>query len=470
MPLVKSCSVDAYKSNIAELIRSGRDPKQAAAIARDTLSDACKSEGKEIPRLDSVDDITSVQRYDLSRIGNCQKTPQGFLRFDANLTRVGVLEYRRADGTIQREYRPAEEVFKADSLATLAGAPLTDLHVEAVTPSNVRQVQRGRVSDDVRHDQKFVKSSVIAQDSDLIDKIDRGERKELSAGYRCRIDATPGVFDGAPYDAIQRDIAYNHVAIGPVGWGRAGSDVAIRLDAGSAVSFDYDVSMVIRDEKNPGGPAGNQKVNMKRNLRIDGIDYAVDGDDAVFQAFDRWVQKRDEGEKALSDKLKSTESKADSNDKAATALRDELQGKYDAATKEAESLKKQLTEASDPKRLDELANKRADLIGKAREVLGAEEKLDGLSPREIKELVLKKLDTEIKLDGCADAYVDGMFDHSVKTLKAARSDGAAGSRAASMPTPPAGGSNNNKPVDPRQARQDMVTASENAWKTKSANA
>lgn len=49
MPLVKKCSVDAYEENVKELIASGYAPKQAVAIAHETLRKACRDEGRPTP-------------------------------------------------------------------------------------------------------------------------------------------------------------------------------------------------------------------------------------------------------------------------------------------------------------------------------------------------------------------------------------------------------------------------------------
>lgn len=49
MPLVKSCSAEAFRENIRTEIRAGKSASQAAAIARRTLGDACKREGKPVP-------------------------------------------------------------------------------------------------------------------------------------------------------------------------------------------------------------------------------------------------------------------------------------------------------------------------------------------------------------------------------------------------------------------------------------
>ena len=68
----------------------------------------------------------------------------------ATVTRVGVLEYEDADGTRWGELRTEEEVFAAASLATLRGAPLTDLHPSRlVTPETWKRVAIGHVGDDV---------------------------------------------------------------------------------------------------------------------------------------------------------------------------------------------------------------------------------------------------------------------------------------------------------------------------------
>ena len=43
--------------------------------------------------------------------------------------------------------------------------------------------------------------------------------------------------DGTPYDRVQRNIRYNHVALGPRGWGRMGPRVRLRVD-GAAYLVD----------------------------------------------------------------------------------------------------------------------------------------------------------------------------------------------------------------------------------------
>lgn len=179
-----------------------------------------------------------VNRYDYASgsVASHRRTPQGGLIADARLTRTGVLSYLQPDGSSWREFRPPEEVFHADSLATLAHAPLTIDHPAIVTPNNWKGVAVGHVAGMPERDGDYVAAPLRIHDADAIDKTESGDLQELSCGYACALDKTPGVYRGESYDAIQRNIRYNHVAAGPAGWGRAGPEVRMRLDGGCAVS------------------------------------------------------------------------------------------------------------------------------------------------------------------------------------------------------------------------------------------
>lgn len=359
---------------------------------------------RKVCRTDSIEDEHGlrVERYDYHPLGSARKTPQGFLKFDANLTRVGVLTYKKSDGSLQRELRHPDEVFAKDSLETLSGAPVTDLHSVMVSPSNVRQVSVGIVGEQIKHDDRFVQGNVTIQDQSAIDKVAAGQRKEVSSGYRCRLDFTPGEYNGEKYDAIQRGIKYNHLAIGPQGWGRAGSDVALRLDGNQ----DYFTPP-------PGGSDNDHQENhMKRVIKIDGIQYELDSDTGQ-QAVQQILEKKDSALLMAQEQAKG------------------LQEKLDAAEKEKGELQKKFDAATDPKKVETLVNERADLLTQARTVLGDEEKLDGLSPKDIRVKVLTKLDEEYKADGLDEKYINGQFDHAIKNFKSEeRSDGVSSIRSA----------------------------------------
>ncbi len=171
------------------------------------------------------------QRYDFDSAPRLEKMPNGSYRIACFPTRVGVFPYTLPDGSIRRELRPPEEVNKEDSLRTLRGVALTDLHPPVpVTPDNWSTYARGHIGDDVRPDGNMIAATAIASHADLIRKIDSGDGHDLSCGYMTQLENSSGIWEGQPYDVIQRNIVYNHVGVGPKGWGRAGTDVALRVD------------------------------------------------------------------------------------------------------------------------------------------------------------------------------------------------------------------------------------------------
>ena len=90
-------------------------------------------------------------REDVHAITGHRKTGAGFLQVDtAALTRSGVFQYSNADGSKRAEFRPEAEVFKADSMATLKGSPLTVGHQGVVSPANHRALSVGMVGEQVR--------------------------------------------------------------------------------------------------------------------------------------------------------------------------------------------------------------------------------------------------------------------------------------------------------------------------------
>lgn len=186
------------------------------------------------------------QRLDFAQIGKVEVLSTGALRIPAVLGRVGVLKYQHGGKTV-RELRPPDEVFRADSMATFRSVAATDLHPPRakafITPENWKEHSVGYVEGDVRQDGDLLRGNVVVQDAAMIRMIQSGERRELSPGYLAlSSEATPGRYDsatgeygpnvttGVEYDVVQRGIFNNSMGIGPRGWGRQGSAVALRLD------------------------------------------------------------------------------------------------------------------------------------------------------------------------------------------------------------------------------------------------
>src|SRR5690606_11989374 len=83
----------------------------------------------------------------------------------------------------------------------------------------------GEVSTAAQKDGEWIALPLILKDAAAIKAVQGGKR-ELSAGYTCTLDWTPGTTpDGETYDAVQRGIKINHLAV--VDRARAGSTARI---------------------------------------------------------------------------------------------------------------------------------------------------------------------------------------------------------------------------------------------------
>jgi hypothetical protein len=340
------------------------------------------------------------------------RTPQGGLRLDAAITRVGVLTYQDHTGKSWREYKPAEEVFRADALATLEGAPVTELHPEKLVDGDTwKAVSVGHLVGAPRRDGAFVVAPIAVQDAGTAARVESRELHDVSAGYTCRVDWTAGVTpEGEAYDAVQRDIVYNHAALGPEGWGRAGTEVSLRMD-GAANQVRSDA------------PKGTHTMKV---LKVGGREYKLDAAEDVVAA-----------QGAVDETVK----KADAESAELTAVKEAL---MEALKKVAALEAKQVagaaaappvvTEEMVPEAVaDALAEKRAALRENARKVLGPEVKLDGLKATEIHKLVVAKALPTVKLDNFDAKTVEGMYLASVSgAATTARADNLRGAH----PGPP----------------------------------
>lgn len=415
-----------------------------------------------------------VIRCERGRLDAPEKMPQGFLRAPAHITRAGVLTYFNADGSQRREWRPLGEVMRADSLQTLISAPVCMLHPpEMVNADNREKYDRGNVGDNIVRDGGKVAASLYVKDSRLIAAVERGDMREVSAGYVCKLDATPGVVpDGEPdagqkYDAVQRGIVYNHVAIVPMG--RAGSEVRLRLDADDNAIFDPradaewstayiddlpDSSFLYieadgkKDESGKTTPRAlrhfpvrdaNGKLDMPhlRNAasRIPQSSLPVSTRERLAVEAHRLLEgatgQRNDTENSMKIEIiggveyeigsaahKDAVARRDAAEKARKDADDAKQARLDKAEADLKELQKKLDEL--PAELEAKAKARDALVDKARGVLGAEFKFDGLDDGAIRLEVAKKANPALveqkKLDEKSpDAYVQALFDAAIES-------------------------------------------------------
>lgn len=155
---------------------------------------------------------------------------------DNPLSMVGVFPYSGRSisdecdkNKIYMVYRPAEELGSSDCIDSFKLIPWIDDHVmlgsedDGLTPSEEKGIQ-GVIGQDVYFDGSILKGNIKVFSEAMANLIANG-KKELSCGYRCNYEYSPGIFDGIKYDYIQRNIRGNHLAL--VDNGRMGSDVAV---------------------------------------------------------------------------------------------------------------------------------------------------------------------------------------------------------------------------------------------------
>lgn len=344
--------------------------------------------------------------------------PAGFLLVDARPTRTGIFKYRRPDGTVRAEYRPPEEVARADSLTTLRGASVTDLHPVAgrVSPDNVRDLEVGTVTE-ARMDGSFVVAELIVKRADAIEAVRKKQRVELSCGYQCEFDATPGVLaTGERYDGVQRQIRYNHVALLPAGTARGGPECALRLDQNDAVLAEgMLLDDVPNDDERPTEERADQGERPMRKITIKGISF--EAPDQTAQAIESVLDETKQRLDALGTELKTTKDRADS----LTSELDRTKAKVDALTSDLQKEKELRADATDPQKVQAAVAARVALERSALKVLGQDFKCDGLSDREIQEKVIAHVHRDARLEGKSADYVAARFDSVLESHQA--SDG-----------------------------------------------
>lgn len=278
-------------------------------------------------------------RFDTGQVLNPHETDDGILLCDAVFARDGVLEYKDSrTGKTRREFRPPEENQRA--LASFGLASLTLEHPSGlVDEKNAADVRKG-IS--LQHPQYvlvpgkggFVQGQIAVLDKAAQSAVKRKDASELSAGYKCRIEEAPGIWVNPAtgqrerYDAIQRDIEVNHIALTRLG--RAGPDVKVlgRFDS------DDDLAYQIPDAQQQEPPAqhlDSQKESMTTTpvpmatLNLPGGSAQVPQD--VFNVISPLLSRHDSETTELKKDLDEAEERADAAEASADDLKNQVEYK-----------------------------------------------------------------------------------------------------------------------------------------------
>lgn len=149
-------------------------------------------------------------------------------------------------------YRPATELQDPETIKSFNAVPFTDEHEmlgEGFTKYDDKPA--GGVLYNVKAENGGLYGDLKIYSEDLKEKIENG-KKELSLGYLCEYELTKGVFNGQRYDAIQRNLRGNHLAL--VDKGRMGVDVRVYDRAITMDSMDIEIANIKKIPSGDGSP------------------------------------------------------------------------------------------------------------------------------------------------------------------------------------------------------------------------
>lgn len=317
MPLAKGNSKEIVSKNIAELIKAGHTPEQAAAIAYKEARDE----------------------------GTSRKTDtNGWDEMEMNpISSEGVFPYLGSQisdtlvpDRVYQVYRPAEELGSPDTIESIKLIPWVNDHdmlgsrEEGLLPAEHKGVE-GVIGERVFFDKGKLWAN-IKSFSERFKKLWELGKIELSLGYRCTYDLTPGVWNGKPYDAVQRNIRANHLAL--VDEGRMGPDVAVLDGVSHEFRFTLDKAIemneVIHTDKttedvgtmNPSAPLRYKIEAERRDMKLNPQSYMggnvhpskrikPTGDDDMTDEEKKAADEATEAEKKATDEATEAEKKAE---------------------------------------------------------------------------------------------------------------------------------------------------------------
>jgi len=352
---------------------------------------------------------TSVSRYDFAAITGTETTEEGFLKVWAKAARTGTQAYTRADGSRVLEYRPPSEVSNPDSLNTFGMKPATWGHPPSLlNTENTKQYQIGYTGSQVRYNDGFVEVAIVLTDKDAIDKVQRGDAREVSAGYKVDFDPTPGETpDGEKYIGIQRKIRVNHIAVVPKG--RAGPEVRLlmdRMDAADAVSSDFEQSTQ---------PTQPQLSKPMASITLDGLelDLPVEAASAI-QSHLREVQRRLDASEAerttLSERCDNLAAEIE------TLAYDKEQAEERASNLQARVDEAPEQETLSQARIDELVTERLETLRHLAPAFDDEFKFDGVDAESLYRQAFTNLTGTEPREDAVPAYINGVVDGLLSRL------------------------------------------------------
>jgi hypothetical protein len=389
------CCVELLSTGLWAVISADGEKVSEHASEAEAMQAVSELHRPASAKMDARERVHRIDTVEGADLAPPKRLENGFLLVDARLSRTGVFTYRNKDGTKRRELRLPDEVFSQKAMDSFRLLPATDEHPPAfLTSDNARDFARGSLGEARRDatDQRWLRGPIMVTDAGLVEKMERGDARQVSLGYTCELEWKSGEYEGEKYDCIQRDILGNHVAV--VESARAGPGARVRMDSAD--------DTVITVDSPTRGPMAK--------IKIGDVEYEQ-GSESHLQALAAQQKRADADREAAEQRAKAAEEKAAK----AQADADKAKARADAADEEAKKAS-ELAKAA-PAKAAEQIRARMKLEDDARAVLGRDAKLDGLNDREVQEKVLKQTTPELKLDGKSADYVQARFEIAVEQAR-----------------------------------------------------
>lgn len=307
----------------------------------------------------------------------------GYLAVPGRVARTGVQQYTaqelglkdRPPGELINVYRPPEEVFKPESLASYDNVDITIQHPEDFVDSgSFREVSVGHATSPGRKDEEYVVVDLLIKAQEAIDAISKGTA-ELSAGYSSLYVYKPGIApDGTPYEFIQVDILINHIAL--CDFARAGHQARL---------FDH-----FRKKKEP---KPMPQITLDSGAKVEVADQSTAT--LIQTTLDSLIKRISSGDEKQSE-LEGEVAK--------------LEVELEKKDEELEKLKAETSDSAIQRRVDLVV----DALSGARKIVGASFTSDSMDPLVIKRNALDAAGIKCRKYGSWDkapeAYISAWFD------------------------------------------------------------
>jgi hypothetical protein len=188
-------------------------------------------------------------------------TRDGLLIKDAIICRAMVLDYNG------KKILKSPEAL-ANSMLTMQRMMITDEHPRSRVIMDVSEIKGRVLPETVKLNNNVAAGDLLITDKVLADEIREGKR-DLSPGYYADIIEEPGTFNDEPYEAVQKKVLYDHLAV--VKLGRCSRPKCGILDSmqGALGEQTINSNSSIIDEKK----IKETQKTMAESIVVDGVGY-----------------------------------------------------------------------------------------------------------------------------------------------------------------------------------------------------